>query len=396
MFKDRPVVLLAIGQTLAWAGIYYVFPALLLRWEQALGWSKSDLTAAISLAVLISAIVSPYAGKIIDSGRGPLLMSGSCLCGGVGLMLLSLVTALWEFYAIWVVLGLAMAGCLYEPCFALVTRSKGKNAKHSIIFITLAAGFASTISFPVVHTLTEAFGWRSTVVLFGAVIILVVAPMLWRGAHELEKSRGKHIAAPSAHSERHINFLKLPVFWFLAFGFAFAALAHGATLHHLLPILDDRGLASEMAVLAASFIGPMQVAGRLAMMASEKYVSLHSVTIVAFGTIGTSLVMLLFSGSSPVFLSAFVILFGGAYGTVSILRPVIARDMLGEHNFGAKSGALAFLYLVGSASSPYLGSILWNLGGYNTMLGILMACTITACILYVIAHRLAQRTPFET
>ncbi len=75
MFKDRSILLLAIGQTLIWAALYYVFPALLLRWEQELGWSKPDLTAAIALAVLISGIGAPFPGRVIDAGRAPMLLA---------------------------------------------------------------------------------------------------------------------------------------------------------------------------------------------------------------------------------------------------------------------------------------------------------------------------------
>lgn len=390
MRRDPAIYLLAIGQTLAWATIYYIFPALLLRWEQALGWSKADLTAAITMAVLVSALSSPLTGRIIDKGHGALLIGGSALAGGIGLLFLSIVNELWQFYAVWLILGLAMAGCLYEPCFALVTRARGKNAKSAIILITLVAGFASTISYPVVYTLAEAMGWRGAVVIGAAIMVLIVAPVLWFGAHRLEGA-GTDKTNATVPVEPSRAFLKAPAFWFLALGFACLAAAHGAALHHLLPILDERGLSAEMAVLAASFIGPMQVAGRLAMMSSEKFLSHHGLAIATFGMLSISIVLLLFSASSPAFLSGFVILFGSAYGTVSILRPLLARDILGETNFGAKSGALALPYLAGSALAPFLGSLIWNWGGYDAMLMILVGALVLGASLYGLAHRLAHQ-----
>jgi len=389
MFKDRAILLLAIGQTLVWAGLYYVFPALLLRWEQDLGWSKAELTGALTLAVLVAALISPITGRIIDTGRGPQLMAGSAIFGGAGMAMLSTVSTLWQFYVVWTVIGLATAGCLYEPCFALVTRARGKDAKRSIIFITLVAGFASTISFPVMHTLSEAMSWRFATAMAGLMVIVLVAPILWFGAKRLEDTRSdRHLAQPPDPAA-HRDFLRRPAFWFLAVGMACLAVVHGMTLHHLLPILNERGLSGEMAVLAASFIGPMQVAGRLAMMASEKYTSHHGVAIAAFSMLAVSVLLLLFSGSSPVFLSGFVILFGGAVGTVSILRPLLARDVLGERNFGAKSGALALPYLIGAASAPYLGSVIWAAVGYNTMLPLLAVLSGVGCVFYVVASRLS-------
>ncbi|MGB5329398.1 MAG: MFS transporter, partial [Gammaproteobacteria bacterium] len=145
---DRPILFLAIAQMLIWACIYYSFPALLLHWERSLGWSRADLTGAITLAVFVSAFCSPLYGRLIDAGRGALMMTAAAAIGGSCMILLSLIEQLWQFYLLWAVIGLCMAGSLYEPCFALITRARGAQAKRSIIFVTLVAGFAGTVSFP--------------------------------------------------------------------------------------------------------------------------------------------------------------------------------------------------------------------------------------------------------
>lgn len=393
MFNDRAIALLAIGQTLIWASIYYIFPALLLRWEEDLGWTKAELTGAITLAVLISAFASPVAGKVIDQGKGPLLLFTSAILGGAGVVLLSAIETLWQFYTVWLLIGLAMSGCLYEPCFALVTRARGKQAKRGIIVITLFAGFASTISYPVVYTLAETLGWRGACLVFGLFVCTLVAPVLWLGANRLERSRITRDETARSVQFQNTYFLKRPAFWLLAIGFTFAAIAHGAALHHLLPLLNERGVSAEVAVLAASFIGPMQVAGRLAMMASEKHISHNGVAIAAFIAMALSMVMLLLSSVSPAFITGFVILFGSAYGTVSILRPLLARDILGEEDFGAKSGALALPFLTGSALAPFLGALVWGWGGYDLMLVLLLISIAIGCTLYMLAHRISPTSP---
>ncbi|WP_350333527.1 MFS transporter [Coralliovum pocilloporae] len=396
MRRDPAVAFLALGQTLVWASIYYVFPALLLRWEQELGWTKAELTLAITMAVFVSAAVSPLTGRLIDKGYGAVMMALSALLGGLGLVGLSVVTELWQFQAVWLMIGLAMGGCLYEPCFAIVTRARGADAKQAIILITLAAGFASTISFPALYSLSEALGWRAAVQIVAGLVITAVAPLLYLGARLLERRSPAADTRPEGEQnvEGHApssHFLKTTSFWFLALGFACLAIAHGALLHHLLPFLDEAGVAPELAVLAASFVGPMQVAGRIAMLASERVLSHHGVALAAFGIIGFSVPMLYLSGTSLAFLSLFILLFGGAYGTVSILRPLLARDILGEVAFGAKSGALALPYLAGSASAPYLGSLIWGIGGYDLMLASILAVTLTGGLLYGRAARAMGR-----
>ena len=319
------------------------------------------------------------------------MMTGCALLGGVSLLGLSVVTELWQFYLVWALIGVMLAGCLYEPCFALVTRARGAEAKQGIILITLVAGFASAISFSAGHALAESFGWRVAVQIFALVVILVATPLLGTGVRLLELSRaGGGQRQPEEHARRHA-FLAKPYFWFLALGFALGALLHGVTLHHLLPILYDRGIGPDAAILAASFIGPMQVAGRLAMMAAERHVSNHGVAVACFVLLGASILLLLASGATPGLLAGFVILFGGAYGMVSIIRPVIAREILGESNFGAKSGALALPYLVGAASAPYLGSLVWSLGGYDLVLPCLVVLAVLGLALYLMAQRLSRK-----
>ncbi|TNF89259.1 MAG: MFS transporter, partial [Gammaproteobacteria bacterium] len=385
--RDRPIVLLAIAQLLIWACIYYSFPALLLHWEKSLGWSRADLTAAITLAVFISAFFSPVYGRLIDAGKGPMMMAGASVLGGVCMLLLALIEQLWQFYLLWAVIGMCMAGSMYEPCFALITRARGVDAKRAIILVTLIAGFAGSLSFPVAHTLADAFGWRSAVTFFGGVAILLVAPIMWSGANAVEQGGRARQSADHHLSLAGQSFLRSPVFWCLAIGFGLGAVMHGITLHHLLPILDEREVHPEVAVLAISFIGPMQVAGRLAMMAAERHVSNHGIAIASFVLMATSIGLLIGAGTTPALLVGFVILFGGAYGMVSIIRPVIARDLLGEGQFGAKSGALALVYLAGSASAPFLGSLGWSWGGYRMVLPSLILLALIGLVLYLLAQR---------
>jgi MFS family permease len=389
--KDRPILLLAIAQTLIWACIYYSFPALLLHWEAELGWSRAELTGAITLAVFVSAFCSPLYGRLIDAGKGAQMMTAAAALGGCCMLLLTQVEYRWQFYLIWALIGLCMSGALYEPCFALITRARGGHARRSITFVTLVAGFAGTVSFPLAHGLAGEFGWRGASLCFGLVAILVVSPLMWFGANAVEQGGAhRHLDNPPLAAAGR-SFLYLPVFWCLALGFGFVAVTHGITLHHLLPILDERGIHPEVAVLAISFIGPMQVAGRLAMMAAERHVSSHGIAVTCFCLMAIATLLLIGAGAAPVMLVGFVVLFGGAYGVVSIIRPVIARDLLGERQFGAKSGALALVYLTGSASAPYLGSLGWSFGGYRMVLPGLILIAGAGLGLYLTAQRLADR-----
>ncbi len=389
MPRDRPILVLAFSQTLVWAGLYYIFPASLLRWEAALGWSKTELTYAVTIATLASAAASPIAGRIIDAGHGSRLMGVSSVVGGAGVVTLSQVTQLWQFYALWLLIGTMLAGCLYDACFSLVTRARGADAKRGIIIITLVAGFAGTVSFPTVHFLSEAMGWRAATATMGATVIIAVAPMQWLGARAVERNPSSPTRRTSRR-EAGYAFLRSPVFWLLGFGWAVLALVHGATLYHLLAILAERGIAPGMAVLAASGIGPMQVVGRIAMVTFQRFLSNHAFALMSFAMLGGSVLLLNFSGSNVALVATFVLLFGSAWGMVSILRPVIARDVLGEERFASKSGSLSLLYLAAVAASAYFGAAVWSIGGYGLLLVVLAGMAAFGAGLYATSNRLAR------
>ena len=132
------------------------------------------------------------------------------------MMALSQVTELWQFYLVWALLGLCMSGALYEPCFALITRARGADAKRSIVFVTLVAGFAGTVSFPVAHSLAQAFGWRVAVLCFGLTAIVVVAPLMWLGASAVEKAGRQRLQKYPQQPGAEPSHLVIAEFWMLA------------------------------------------------------------------------------------------------------------------------------------------------------------------------------------
>lgn len=400
MNNRHAVTCLAFGQTIVWAGMYYLFPALLLRWEEAEGWSKTTLTAAFAGALVMSGLFAPMAGRIIDKGRGAELMAGTTLLGAVMLSLLPMADSLWVFAGLWLVIGIVLACTLYEPCFAIITRTRGASARRDITMVTLVAGFAGTVSFPINHAVAEAFGWQAAVLTFAGLVAFVGAPLLWLGGHfmeqeyhrqvgDAEETHAGHAAADKFRTLGQV--VRQPVFLALALAFSLLWLNHSMVLNHLLPILEDRDIHKDVAVFAASMIGPMQVAGRLAMMAVEKHVSTFNITIAGFaGVVGAS-ACLYFSDYSPTLLIPFVILHGSCYGIMSIMRPVSTRDILGSRNFGAISGALALPVQIAAALAPFLGSVLWQIGGYDLALLAVLSCGLIGLVSFRTSVLLSRR-----
>jgi len=360
---------LAIAETIVWAAYYYSFPALLLIWERDLGWSKTELSGAFTAALLTSALLAPVIGRLIDRGFAAWTFAGSALLAAGLLAALSMMTAKWQFYLIWIGLGAAMAGSLYEACFAVVTRTLGPAARSGITVIALIAGFAGTVAFPSAHLLSAWLGWRGAVLVFSAAVALIALPLILFACGAGERHRAENAPGPSLDVRGALGVIADPTFWQFALLFAAVAVNHGVLLTHLLPILAERGVAAEMAVLAAALIGPMQVAGRVAMMTLGRNASSRAIFIACLTSTVLAALMLLGAGVSIVFLIGFVALQGAGYGVTSIVRPILTAEQFGRENFGTVAGLLAIAFIGGTAISPTLAALIWTLGGYGPVIG---------------------------
>ncbi|ETX12968.1 hypothetical protein OCH239_14985 [Roseivivax halodurans JCM 10272] len=363
--------LLGLAQTVGYGALYYIFAALLLAWEQALPYGKGWLAFAFMCATLMAAVVSPFAGRMVDAGNGRWLLTGGLALGAAALLLLAGSQSYALFFVAWLGLGVAAGCCLYEPCFAFVTRTTHERARRGITRITLVAGFASTLAYPAGAFLAETLGWRGAVMCFAATVVLVGLPAMFAGATMLECCPETH-HSPDRKSGDRAAFgaaRARPEFWLILVAYSLIGLTCAMVISHVMPILTDRGLSLGQAVFAASLFGPMQVAGRLAMMAAGDRVRGSTVAAMSFVGIACAIAVLLFvTPGMPQAGFAFALLFGASYGVVSILKPVVMAEVLGRRAFGMIAGFMAVPFLVSAAVAPQAGALLWRAGGYDLAL----------------------------
>ena len=381
---------LAIAETIVWAAMYYAFPALLPEWERDLGWSKTELSVAFTLSLLVSAALVPVAGRLIDRGLARAIFTGSAVLGAVLLALLSAVTEPWQFYCIWIGLGVAMSSTLYEACFAVLVRSTGDRARRAITIVSIVAGFAGTVAFPSAHLLAEEFGWRGTVRIFAAVVCIVAVPLIWGACRRAETQATMHAPDPSASAAQALAVTRLPAFWLLATAIFLAALDHGMLISHVLPILADRGLDAGLAVTAAAFIGPMQVAGRVVLMAADRLTTTLAASTACFTMMAIAGVCLLEAGSAPALVIGFVVLQGAGIGIASVMRPMVTAELLGRRNFGVVSGLIGLMHMGGYAIAPSVSALVWASGGYDRVIILAIGAAVAAVAALLAAWRVAR------
>lgn len=360
--RGRWVVVTALGtsQTLAWASSYYL-PAILARpIASGVGGSQTWVFAAFSGSLLIAALLGPFVGRAIDrrGGRGALALSNVVLA--VGLTMLALAKGPIGLSVAWAVLGVGMALGLYDSGFAALASIYGDNARGPITGITLFAGFASTISWPLSTILNDAVGWRETCLAW-AVLNLVIGLPLNRFVFPATVRQISH----RQKATRRIGWKPHKDMLLLAFVFAAVWFVTGAMASHLPTLLQRAGVTQVQAVAAAALVGPAQVAARIA-----EFVMLRRIHPVVSARIAASLhpigaAILLVTG--PPAAVAFVLLYGAGNGLLTIARGTVPLAIFGPHGYGERTGLLSAPARAAQAFAPLVFGILMERLGLSVL-----------------------------
>jgi MFS family permease len=367
--RSRRVVVTALGlsQTLAWASSYYLPAILADPIGSSLGVPRSWVFAAFSAALLIPAFVGPTVGRVIDryGGRGVLVLSNIVLAAG--LVALAAANGVVGLFAAWAVLGVGMALGLYDAGFAALAALYGQGARGPITGITLFAGFASTVSWPLSTVLNDTLGWRETVLVWGALNLVVGLPLnrflLPVPARPARVSRS---AGPSVGWQPRKEMI------LLAFVFAAAWFVTGAMAAQLPTLLERAGATPVQAVAAAALVGPAQVAARLGEFLILRHIHplvsariaalLHPIGAVVFALIG------------PPAAAAFAIFYGAGNGLLTIARGTVPLAVFGPHAFGERTGLLGAPARASQAFAPLLFGLLIDAIGTSAILVSVALC----------------------
>jgi MFS family permease len=351
--RSRNMVVTALGlsQTLAWASSYYLPAILADPIGASIGVSRSWVFAAFSAALLIAAFAGPAVGRVIDryGGRGVLAFSNIVLA--VGLVALAGTVNTATLFAAWAILGVGMGLGLYDAAFAALAALYGHNARGPITGITLFAGFASTVSWPISTFLNDAVGWRETVLVWAALNLVVGLPL-----NRFLLPVPSQPAYVKREDGARVGWQPRKEMLLLAFVFAAVWFVTGAMASQLPTLLERAGATPLQAVAAASLVGPAQVVARLAefvimrrihpLISARIAALLHPIGAVVFAIVG------------PPAAVAFTVFYGAGNGLLTIARGTVPLAVFGPYAYGERTGLLGAPARASQAFAPLLFGLL--------------------------------------
>ena len=368
--RKRGVVVSTLGitQTLSWASTYYLTAVFADPVSADLHLSRTWFFGIFSAALLLSGLLGPLAGRIIDRHGGRDVLAATNLVFAAGLVLLSFASGTASLALAWAVIGAGMGFGLYEAAFATVTGLYGREARNAITGITLFAGFASTVGWPASAFFIDTFGWRGAALAWAALHLLIGLPLnrlLVPKAPPPPPAAGPVADAPAGIPGTMIV---------LACVFGATWFVSTALASHLPRLLEAMGAAPAAAVLAASLVGPAQVAARVAeftllrktspMISARLATGLHPVGAVLLAVLG------------PVAAIPFVLLHGGGNGMLTIARGTLPLALFGPAGYGLRTGLLAAPARILQGFAPLLFGMV--LDGAGPLWALLLTGSLTA------------------
>ena len=384
----RFVWALSILQLISWGSVFYGFALFMAPLEQALGMSRAESALGFSLMLLAEGVLAFPVGRWIDRGHERAVMTGGSLLVGLAFLVHSRITTATEFYIVWTLLGVGLAGTLYPPAFAVLTRRFPQHFRRAIITLTFLGGLASTVFIPLVAWLIHAFGWRDALCVLGVMHLLVCVPMHWGLLHDAPQR--PVLASAHTSTSSVIRYVQQPAFWQLSVFMVLMMGAASALPAHMVSLLRETGMAESWALAVPASIGVLQVVGRLGLYLAEHRVDVHITNRWATVLIPLGFVMLLIGAGHGLWGVLFVVCYGLGNGMLTIVKGTVMAQYVSREHMGSLNGLLGLPMALARAAAPWLMGLLWSAeAGYTLGLGLMLVVSVVG----VAALWLAQKGP---
>jgi MFS family permease len=369
---------LGLGQLVNWGVLYYAFAILLEPVRRDLAVPSWVVTGAFSLALLVSALLAPLVGRWNDRGHARRAIALGGVAGAALLVAWALVPGVLALYAAWLGLGVCMAAALYEPAFALVTRShaSAEQRLRALAVVTVFGGLASTVFLPATGALVATAGWRRAVlVLAGLLVVSTVLLLLGVRTTPPAVTPGPaRLASGDAPAWSSLRFLVLV--------FGTSSLASAAFIANLVPALGERGLSPATAAMLGGLFGVMQLPGRALLVHRGLHVSGEMALTASLGLQALGLLLVAGLPTRGAVVTG-VAVFAAGSGLTTLARPFLVQGRFALDVAGLVNGRLARAQQLTRAAGPALVSLAAAVTSHTAVLA------LTGAVLGVLAWRTA-------
>ncbi len=354
------LTVLAITETLSYGMLIYAFSVFVVPLELYFGWSRATISAGVTAAQLVAGALAWPVGIWLDRHGARWLMTGAALWTAGWFALWSMVSTPWQHVVVWVMLGIGMAGLLYEPAFVVVANWFARRRSTALTVLTFVAGFAIIIATPVTEWLIRRFDWQVTAQVFAVVMLVVVAPLHAIWLRRVPADVGQYVDGDAHPPQVHVQTIAVAdvwavvcdgAFWLLTVAFLASTAALVVVLQTFIPYLIDQRYTPADAAWYAAAMGVLALPSRLLFTPLGAYVSRYTIAMGLCVMQSLALVALVWLPSAWAVWGC-VVLFGLSFGAITPVRAALFAERYGVAAYGAISGVLALILTVARAVVP--------------------------------------------
>ena len=357
-------------------GIYfYAFPVFFDAMMRDMGWSRVQTSAALSIGLLVIGAMGLLIGRVIRKiGLKPVMIFGSVLAG-VGFVLLSTVSVLWQFYIFYgLVLSIGIA-CIYlVPNMTAVQSWFVEKRSTALGIATSGVGAGGLVMAPLAGWLISMYGWQTAFLFMAAIVVLIGVPVSavimrtsWEGKFTLtgRQRGGNNSSIPPVEGLTLSQAMKQRAFWFIFFGWMLFFWAYGTGFIHQVAFAVDMGIERTVAAGAVGLLCAFSIIGRLGFGRLGDVIDKRFVFVIA-ASFQIAAFIVLVNTTNVTMLYIYSLLIGVGMGGVGPILPGLIADYFGSKYFGGIYAASFFVLLFGTVIGPvYAGWIFDTTGSYS-------------------------------
>ena len=366
----------------------YTFGVFLKPLTAEFNWERGALSGAYSVSVLLFGLFSILSGRLSDKYGPRILVTVGGLLVGIGFLLMSRISSLWQVYLIW---GLFMgigSSCSFLPIASTIPRWFTKKRGIAIGITVAGFGLGGIISPLLAQWLISTYHWRQSYLILGLITFIVVIPLAQFMKHSPQRVGLKPYGEDETIKDEHslitggtgglsiTQAIKTSRFWvwgLVLSGFFFSS---QATKVHIVPHAIDIGISPIIAASIVSIIAGCGVIGQLSVGSISDRIGGRLLLIAGLFLATLALVWLLFAREIWAFY-VFAVMLGLAFGGIVVLQIVITSELFGLSSLGMILGGLTLFITIGEAlGAPLAGSIFDITGSYS--LAFLISVIISA------------------
>ncbi|HPU52594.1 MAG TPA: MFS transporter [Burkholderiaceae bacterium] len=360
--------MLGLSQMVAWGSSFFLPAILAVPMARELGLAPSAVYAAFSLSLVISGVLGPASGRLVDRRGGREVLIGSNLMFAAGLAAMGLAHGPIVLFAAWTLMGLAMAGGLLEAAFSTLVGLHGREARRGMTGITLITGFTGTLCWPLTTLIEAQWGWRGACFAWAAIHLLIALPLnAWlpgrRAPAGAVAGSDKSGSAPSEAAPALARPMLTTVL--LSIAFMTTYFLSTAMASHLPRLMQSAGMSLAMAVAVGAIVGPAQVSIRLLDLGPLRSVPpLRAARIASMAHPLGALILL--AGGAPL-APVYALMYGLGNGILAVSRGALPLVLFGAQGFGARQGVLTMPGKLSQAGAPLLFGLALDHWGSATL-----------------------------